>query len=110
MMTDLTKYLSEVKERADQATDGPWKHELFKMQESILAHTNKPILMQIIEEGEDYWEPNLTFIAHARTDIPKLLAIVDAYKVAYTPLQYTDPGGERLLNLKLDKIARGEHE
>lgn len=60
-MTELQKLLAEIRERAERATPGPWESRAW-------------------EENRYYDEEEINdcnFAAHARTDIPTLLAIVE---------------------------------
>lgn len=80
-MSKLKKYLKAVEERAAKATTGPWRYN---------------DCYRIIERGDEerivtcdggYFtgaskkEDDAEFIAHSRTDIPRLIKIID--KVFY---------------------------
>jgi hypothetical protein len=75
-MTALTDYLAEVKARAEAATDGPWDIEHGRLwtdpgdaawAEQIAVFT-----------GSRAWMSDAEFIAAARTDVPKLVAALEA--------------------------------
>lgn len=92
----IDKLLKEIEDRADKAADGPWEpHELswYYGARSLVkghSHGRKGTIFQInhssgigcaenpLEDGTNClndWEPqdNAIFIAHARTDIPRLV-------------------------------------
>ena len=71
--------LAEIRERAEKATRGPWKWnnrgELFSEDGRVIYYDkseyNFPIAVSYYDEE---------FIAHAREDIPKLLAEIERYR------------------------------
>lgn len=85
--------LDEIRERAEAATEGPWRSHDFghageEEPSSIVVHVGRfdhsDLLTYDTETAVAYmprWErqesDNATFIAHARTDVPDLLAEVD---------------------------------
>lgn len=110
-MTNLQTYLDEVKAREAKATPGPWvrwdEHaEIFagEVKENtpfcIRQAKDAPGKIAEFEEGDEDWvelpsEDNAEFSAHARTDIPKLLAIIEVFQKyastnAYSPHVYAD--------------------
>lgn len=111
-MSELEKYLQEVKERADKATEGPWYPKFHdrvtktKKSDGIdsILHLYGPSSVTIA---------NQYFIAHARTDIPKLLKMVALMDqiIKYTCMNVPE-SKEWLVGYKetLDMIARGEDE
>lgn len=80
-------WLDEIRERAEKATKGPWfvekfYHEEQEYQEYIksaaVVHDNGTSLRVITRN--DWSNPvvtDLEFIAHAREDVPRLLAYID---------------------------------
>ncbi len=76
----ITEYLAQVKERAEAATDGPWSFNTSLM-------TTARVWMDTPDEGlylscnYEFAKPNMAnetrFIAHARTDVPVLLEMVE---------------------------------
>ena len=89
--------LKEIKERAEKATNGPWT-AMFTFGSSdlpseIIYETGRTMLIEGIEvpDNDHIFElhsqaknptPDIRFIAHARTDIPKLIeALEKAIKV-----------------------------
>lgn len=103
-MTDLEKYLQQVKSRCDTATEGPW----FGFEDQGVDNVKEgSSVFKIFETGcncctsNKLSEPNATFIAQARTDVPKLLDMVEYLKESldYFNDSYTED---------LEKIARGE--
>lgn len=72
-MTD--KELSEIKARADAATPGPWRVDAVDNESGQTLYCAEVF----IEPGVSaVWRmnPNASFIAHARTDVPELVAEV----------------------------------
>ena len=77
--------LQEIRDRADKATEGPWS-TYFATGESpgIVQHKVRDdgyfdlvsFVLPIFPKKEIDWL-NAEFIAHARTDIPKLLAVIE---------------------------------
>lgn len=134
-MTDLETYLKEVEERCDAATEGPWK--FYPMSDNKHHHfTSCDRLESIAENGgsiigmmEAFCEKScmgkcdLTFIAHARTDVPRLLNIINqlvhlnsgllaVFRVHKLEIAQ-DFGNSNIAAIehqqsKLNKIARGE--
>ena len=93
-MTGMTpERLDEMRKRAEAATEGPWKASDFGHYgrgepESIVVHTGEfdhSDLRTFESETAVAWMPrwegqesdNATFIAHARADVPALLAEVE---------------------------------
>lgn len=66
--------LAEIKARADAATKGPWK----VAEQDLECWIAGPTVVQN-QEGA-FARPNAAFIAHAREDIPDLLAEVERLK------------------------------
>jgi hypothetical protein len=72
------EYLTEIKNRCDQATPGPWKSYVEKRD----GISGSDFIMTM---GEDIYLTGATtadqdFIAHARQDIPTLLAEIERLK------------------------------
>lgn len=107
-MSDLEKYLKKVKERCDAATEGPWCWRVFGTEQTLVQDTGpRKVIISggytrndkgVLDPMSDGM-PVSDFIAHARTDVPRLLEIIDflmTYNINMT--------GEEPLN----KIARGD--
>lgn len=92
-MPCLTEYLAQVKERCEAATEGPWKWEDWS-EDNGPKETTLAALPHTRKEGVSYLFPDLGncllsceeepdnkndkhFIAHARTDVPMLLEMVE---------------------------------
>lgn len=115
-MNDLDKFLAEAQARADAATPGPWE---------VRCHTD--------EEGCENWHiypideesaydrtyhddtPEIRFIAAARTDLPRALALIrvlrDGLQGIYdnAPGKYIDAMRQVVDTLRrADALARGE--
>jgi len=80
-MTDLTETLREIRERAEAATEGPWEvKEKFAMTsvrtQDPTARLGFRLVAQVPLRVED--TSDAEFIAHARTDVPRLVEALEA--------------------------------
>jgi hypothetical protein len=80
--------LLKIKERADRATLGPWSYRsqplddwgIVRVGRFVICQARDPNVLDGVDlaahrrAGTDPWEANAQLIAHARTDIPALLA------------------------------------
>lgn len=74
MSDNLTAKLQEIKDRADEATEGPWKAIKSPVDiERIYIWAGDLTEIARIEGTTD----NTEFIASSRTDIPRLLAVIE---------------------------------
>jgi len=79
--------LKEIDERADKATPGPWTTETPKKDEDgwtqgvSVASTGRGSIIYSLTEGGAFPYNDRYFIAHARTDIPALLAHIREQEV-----------------------------
>lgn len=68
--------IREIKERCEKATKGPWKHTNINS-----VHGPKSLVCQDYdaedEKEEERQDNDFRFIAHARTDIPDLIAEIE---------------------------------
>ena len=83
-MTDEAKRLAEIRARAEKATPGPWKwhtsnswRRLKRDDRGISQSVSEPFVARDGHPDLDINEPDMQFIAHARTDIPFLLAEIE---------------------------------
>lgn len=84
-MTDLNSTLAEMRARVDAATAGPWLAYAADSGQGIYANAS-PVAMSL--RASDKGGPeNATFIAHARTDLPALLAAVEAVVAVHVPYE-----------------------
>ena len=85
--------LNEIEARANAATEGPWeaKSETPTMAGAVwnLRITGKPGIRMNVTEWQHGME-NAEFIAHARTDVPALVAALRAVLDLHIP-DYTYP-------------------
>ena len=120
-VSDLETYLKEVKERSEAATPGPWKvdYEVFcgmttadvkdraivhsVIGENIVIAKQPDLNDREPKEAQNRDFKNANFIRHARTDIPKLVAMVE-YLYSLSTVSYS----EESIKTDLNKIARGE--
>lgn len=79
--------LAEIKARADAATPGPWEGKYGRSNHTVFGSSKikgqKFIICDVISH-----EDNTDFIAFARSDIPALLAHIEALQVELTALRY----------------------
>lgn len=78
----LTTALAEIKERADEATEGPWQQNVSTVREGMLwiPEWDGRLYMRadIGTNVKNYkMAANCEFIAHARQDIPALLRVIE---------------------------------
>lgn len=91
-MTD--EQLAEIEARAEKAFPGPWKHYIDREWHSpdrVIEAANTWVVIRD-ENCEHNWklgrnEDNYEFIAHARTDIPMLIAEVRRLRAQYEELR-----------------------
>jgi hypothetical protein len=88
-MTDAQTYLAGIKERADAATAGPWlvndREQTVRVEHPEGGKWFGDIMFDRSSEGCTEWAEDhrgtATFIAHSRTDLPRvadaLLAVLD---------------------------------
>lgn len=72
-MTTIEDKLNEIKERAEAATKGPWFHG------SYLGRSSEVFSRKVREIANCHSRNGIDseFIAHARTDVPALLAVIE---------------------------------
>jgi hypothetical protein len=127
---NFTEVLNEIKERADKATPGPWK-TLLKGTGMYVGNWNNPHHQKEIHcpygehiEVDNYnhrfdgsnAEDTADFIAHARSDIPKLLAVIEKLIEQRDSLiemndddeEFVIAGTKSYANAELLKLIRGE--
>lgn len=69
--------LTAIRERVEKATEGPWQpYYEYDGEARVISHTN-----DYGEVATYMEEDNAAFIAHARQDIPKLLAEIDRLRM-----------------------------
>ena len=107
-MKPLNQLLDEIEQRADKATSGPWGMD------ELESYDGDSVACWIIgniqiETGDDWWisvEPDYKgdaqFIAHARTDVPRLVKALRRCMGAM--VRYQDD----ILESDLEQIMRGE--
>lgn len=72
MQMNLHQRLEEIKKRADAATPGPW----VTYRKSLLGKT-KADVGSWVSNAPINKEADRTFIAYARTDVPRLLDVIN---------------------------------
>lgn len=85
-MTKLEAYLQEVEERVGRAAEGPWK--AIREIRHDWTSTGEPTGMSIIDlpgcDPQYFDTPDAEFIAHSRTDVPKLVALLNLFMALST--------------------------
>lgn len=72
----MTARLAEIRARAEAATPGPWEHE-YDERDAWRVFGNPAMLTTVLTPGIPPRYSDAAFIAHAREDIPFLLAEVE---------------------------------
>ena len=68
------KRIAEIRERCDAATEGPWRAVDCGVGEEIVIDANGEHIVNAPDrDALDSCMPNITFIAHARQDLPDAL-------------------------------------
>lgn len=75
--------IEEIRARCEKASPGPWKTKLDRWTTEVLCGDGL-VAGSVVHQTEGFNPPNsnAVFIAHAREDIPALLARVDALEAA----------------------------
>ena len=83
--------LDEIQARANAATDGPWKIEThYGMSQSRRRQIVVPGWMTpiaVLGQENPYGDPDAEFIAHARTDVPRLVSALRAVLDLHKPMR-----------------------
>ena len=77
--------LDEIQARADKATDGPWVVEDQQGTDLIVAPSGHAVAYNA--DDRDIGRPNSEFMAHARADVPALVAALRAVLDLHRPLR-----------------------
>lgn len=134
MTTALQTYLSEIRARVEKASPAPWKWQRSDLGDYAYVYSSttlntdesEPYERRVMDDGSAYGEysptiepgtPNANFIIEARTDIPRLLRIVERAVEALDHQCFCrhDTNGERYSICwlceaieEIDAMARGE--
>lgn len=99
--------LDQIETRADSATDGPWEasvwdsgHSKFEMTASVITSDVGDIIADMDalsrlnneRHGRDDGTSDAYFIAHARTDVPALVAALRAVLTIHVPGEGSSQG------------------
>lgn len=92
--------IEEIKARSDKATPGPWEMEKYYHEEPYEKFIKSAAVVKYFSDGaagtitrNDWSNPlidDLTFIAHAREDIPYLLSLLEKAMQYIRKSQYFD--------------------
>ena len=97
----MSELLDQIEARADAATQGPWEWHPYMGSGATLAKPNHPFHELNILKTTDDWPPvaaDAEFIAHAREDLPRLLAAVRAVEAVHEPID--------ALNVRINRIQK----
>ena len=78
-MTDLPGWLQEIRDRADKATPGPWAAEdanPHKPHKRFAFYIPEIMSAPSMPQYDGLTEEDAAFIAHSRTDVPRLIGLV----------------------------------
>ena len=78
-MTDLPGWLQEIRDRADKATPGPWTAEdanPHKPHKRFAFYIPEIMSAPSMPQYDGLTTEDAEFIAHSRTDVPRLIALV----------------------------------
>lgn len=78
-MTDLPVWLQEIRDRADKATPGPWTAEdanPHKPHKRFAFYIPAIMSAPSMPQYDGLTEEDAAFIAHSRTDVPRLIGLV----------------------------------
>lgn len=121
----LDQILTEIKERADKATEGPWKFYpmSYNKHPGYTSCDRLESKDKIIGMMEAFCGPtclgkcDLTFIAHARTDVPRLVEALEVSRELIVELQSQwnekEPiafGMAMRAEQRITNILTGEHD
>lgn len=76
--------LDEIEARADAATKGPWRADGYEVETVTPADVDRFDHMEEMVTSCDLRKADAEFIAHARTDVPKLIAALRAVEAVHT--------------------------
>ena len=80
--------LAEIRARVEAATEGPWS---VYRGDRIGTYVTRPDLAGVAREWSLTWsDADAEFIAHSRTDLPALLAAVEAVRALHQPMPIYD--------------------
>ena len=77
-MSDLTDLLDEIQDRVDRATKGPWDAYLVSASRREAGYSAVEVSdteVQVTRDVDSWFDAD--FIAHARQDIPRLIAEIE---------------------------------
>jgi hypothetical protein len=120
-VNDLKDWLTEVKERADMATEGPLEVVRFDNDDGSISYQletcitpkNHNILAWYTDRENPKAKSDCIFAAHARTDLPTAIKVIEKLieqRDEYTkwPDKFSKQIGLDLMNAELMAIVRGE--
>lgn len=112
-MTRLETYLAEVSIRAEAATPGPWEYKMrFDVPFVQMLGTSAGFMSfahLLHPEVKPKAFMTCEFIAHSRTDIPRLVEMVrEAREHLLHVAKHTDDFGTGKVITRLDDLAKGE--
>ena len=83
-MTDLESTLDGMRARTENLVPGPWTWGIVTIE--ALDYDGDPVVLFERERNHVTTRNECAFIAHARTDLPAVLAAVDAVVAVHVPI------------------------
>lgn len=75
----ISDRLDQIEQRAKGATDGPWEKRTVRGWEKVVSYGTEAMVQLVAECRHDECDiADAVFIAHARTDVPALVAALPA--------------------------------
>lgn len=91
--------LDAIRARVDATTAGPWEARMDEVRAAEIPATSKKCRRESFWLADTLGDEDATFIAHARTDIPALLAEVERLRAGIADIipltDHTHTGDER---------------
>lgn len=106
------KYISEIKAREQAATPGPWV-SVFDLKGFTIydmSGEKGKIIAKLRNSKCKYKQPDAAFIAHARTDIPALLAEVERLTEELESSEKANDIGAKQNDELLDKLEDADQQ
>lgn len=86
-MSTLDERLAEIRARTEGLVPGPWTWSVGGVE--ALDYDGEPVMIFEREDRHVTTRNDAAFVAHARTDVPALLAAVDAVLAVHGPAHAT---------------------
>ena len=98
----MSEYLDAVQARIEGATKGPWETRINDLTDEVTVVHDSEAVLQVAWIDGDYrhtWAmPDAEFIAHARADVPRLLAAIRAVEAVHESID--------ALNVRFNRVQK----